>query len=172
MNEPVNSRGRTLDLLNRGSLTIPNLPTKSNGYVLFLGTLFLCYANLKRDRDTELDLKTNNWHCPPITTRQIGHFLPSLSPGYENNSSQKKERLRVDFRFDSVEKVFATGDRTFVKASLGGGSSLFSWTSNKKSISPSARLIVPFQIEKVNWTWLKTKEPSAEKNRFLKASNY
>ena len=128
MNEPVNSRGRTLDLLNRGSLTIPNLPTKSDGYVLFLGTLFLCYANLKRDRDTELDLKTNNWHCPPITTRQIGHFLPSLSPGYENNSSQKKkkERLRVDFRFDSVEKVFATGDRTFVKASLGGGSSLLS----------------------------------------------
>lgn len=33
--------------------------------VLFLGTLSLCYANLKRDRDTELDLKTNNWHCPP-----------------------------------------------------------------------------------------------------------
>jgi hypothetical protein len=29
------------------------------------------------------------------------------------------ERLRVDFRFDSVEKVLATGDRTFVKAPLG-----------------------------------------------------
>lgn len=37
-----------------------------------------------------------------------------------------KERLRVDFRFDSVEKVLATGDRTLVKAPLGGGSSLFS----------------------------------------------
>ena len=29
---------------------------------------------------------------------------------------KKKEQLRVDFRFDSVEKVLATGDRTFVKA--------------------------------------------------------
>lgn len=29
----------------------------------------------------------------------------------------------MDFRFDSVEKVLATGDRTFVKAPLGGGSS-------------------------------------------------
>lgn len=29
----------------------------------------------------------------------------------------------MDFRFDSVEKVLATGDRTFVKAPSGGGSS-------------------------------------------------
>lgn len=29
----------------------------------------------------------------------------------------------MDFRFDSVEKVLATGARTFVKAPSGGGSS-------------------------------------------------
>lgn len=51
------------DLIGEGLPYDPE-PSKSDGYVLFLGVLFLCYANLKRDRDTELDLKTNNWHCP------------------------------------------------------------------------------------------------------------
>ena len=45
----------------------------------------------------------------------------------------------MDFRFGSVEKVLATGDRTFVKAPLGGGS------SSLLPLEPSAKKPVSLQ---------------------------
>lgn len=59
----------------------------------------------------------------------------------------------MDFRFDSVEKVLATGDRTFVKAPLGGGSSsLLPLNLEQKKISASARLRVPNKKRKLHFT--------------------